>query len=217
MRHSAGLAILVTLEVAGSCRADRVVQSQPRAPIVQPGAPGQPGRAISAEKAADVSRPQFTRGDVAFMQGMIHHHAQAVEMVALIPARTTRGEMRLLGRRIDQSQTDEIKFMQQWLELRGQPKPDLHAHELHGGTLMPGMLTEDEMLRLSAAAGLEFDRLFLEGMIKHHEGALVMVKELIDVGGADQDPDMFTFASEIEADQTAEIARMRALLSEMAR
>ena len=146
------------------------------------------------------------------MQGMIGHHLQAVEMVALIPSRTTREELQLLGQRIDISQADEIKMMQDWLRARGQEVPDEHAMHMHGATLMPGMLSPEEMRRLTEARGAEFDRLFLEGMIKHHEGALTMVRELFATPGAGQEVSIFSFASDVDADQRMEIERMGALL-----
>jgi uncharacterized protein (DUF305 family) len=155
---------------------------------------------------------------------MIAHHAQAIEMAALIPSRTTTSAMRLLGERIDVSQRDEIKSMQRWLTEHGQPAPDPSktAHDMAGmpgmdmgnhQMLMPGMLTPEEMKRLAVAKGVEFDKLFLQGMIKHHEGALTMVADLLHTNGAAQDPAVFTFASDVDADQRAEIARMRSLLS----
>jgi len=107
---------------------------------------------------------------------MIGHHAQAVEMVALVPARTASEDVKKLALRIDLSQQDEIKMMQRWLEVRGQRLPDPHAHQMSGATLMPGMLTGDEMAQLVAAKGAEFDRLFLEGMMKHHGGAITMTE-----------------------------------------
>jgi uncharacterized protein (DUF305 family) len=121
--------------------------------------------------------------------------------------------MKLLARRIDVSQTDEIRMMQRWLEARGLEAPGVHAHHAPGATLMPGMLTPDEMTRLAEARGAAFDRLFLELMIKHHEGALDMVKTLFSQAGAAQDADIFAFASDVEADQSAEIARMRSILA----
>jgi uncharacterized protein (DUF305 family) len=149
------------------------------------------------------------------MQGMIGHHAQALEMVALLRTRTNREDMRLLARRIELSQEDEIGLMRRWLEMRGEQVPDAHAHHAAGATLMPGMLTSDEMGRLEAATGKEFDRLFLESMVKHHEGALVMVSELFSNPGAAQESDIFSFATDIDADQRIEIARMGAMLREL--
>ena len=180
-------------------------------PIIQPGAPGDASRVITAERAANLSRVQHTEADVRFMQGMIGHHGQALEMTALLPSRTSREEMRLLARRIDASQADEIKMMQEWLTTRGARLPDPHAHHAAGASLMPGMLTAGEMARLQAASGAEFDRLFLEFMIKHHEGALVMVKELFSTPGAGQEADVFAFASDVDADQRMEIDRMLAM------
>jgi uncharacterized protein (DUF305 family) len=151
------------------------------------------------------------------MQGMIGHHAQALEMVALIPSRTKRDLLRLLGERIDISQKDEIQMMQQWLSTRGQQVPGVNAMHAHGAVLMPGMLTEEEMARLARAKDAEFDRLFLEGMIKHHEGALSMVKQLFATPGAGQDVSIFSFASDVDADQRMEIERMGALLDLLAK
>ena len=202
--------LVLSLAVAGaSCRTAEV---DGRAPIVQPGAPGQASRVISAEKATDLSRVQFTPADVRFMQGMIGHHAQALEMTALLPERTGREDMRLLAKRIDVSQADEIKMMQRWLEARGQEVPGPHAHHAAGAPLMPGMLTPEEMTRLAAANGDVFDQLFLELMIKHHEGALIMVKELYATAGAGQESEIYAFASDVDADQRMEIDRMRGML-----
>jgi uncharacterized protein (DUF305 family) len=184
-------------------------------PIVQPGAPGQASRVVSATEATDLSNVQFTPADVEFMQGMIGHHEQAVEMVELLKTRTSSDDMRKLGLRIELSQTDEIKMMQRWLQVRGQALPMDHAMHMHGAMLMPGMLTEEEMTRLAAAKGAEFDRLFLDGMIKHHGGALTMVKELLATRGAAQDSEVFAFASDVDADQRMEIDRMAAMLKEL--
>ena len=163
--------------------------------------------------AARASVPTHTAADVEFMQGMIGHHAQALEMTALLRDRTHREDMKRLALRIDVSQTDEIKSMKRWLEVRGEAIPSEHAHHMMGATLMPGMLTAEEMARLAAATGAEFDRLFLEGMIRHHEGALVMVATLFAAPGAAQDADLFDFASHVDGDQRMEMARMRAMLS----
>ncbi len=183
--------------------------------IIQPGAPGQDNRTISAAASTDLSKVGYTAADVKFMQGMIGHHQQALEMVALIADRTSRDDMKLLGKRIELSQQDEIQMMQEWLKGRGQTLPDPHAHHQHGATLMPGMLTMEEMAKLQSVKGVEFDRLFLEGMIKHHGGALLMVRDLFGSPGAGQDSDIFAFASDVEADQQMEIDRMGALLREL--
>ena len=209
VRTSFLLSVLVL--AAASCKTSG---DGARPPIVQPGAPGQPTREIPVAAAVDRSRVRATAADVRFMQGMIGHHAQALEMTALLPSRTSRDDLKLLARRIEVSQTDEIAMMQRWLKARGEAAPDPHAHK-HGGALMPGMLTGDEMARLSAASGPEFDRLFLELMIRHHDGALVMVKDLFATPGAGQEPDIFAFASDVEADQRMEIDRMRGLLKEI--
>jgi uncharacterized protein (DUF305 family) len=185
------------------------------APLVQPGAPGQPTHAIDVAHATDLSRVSFTLADVQFMQGMIGHHAQAVEMVELLKTRTRRDDMKMLGLRIEVSQVDEIRMMQHWLEARGQAVPDEHAHHQHDAAPMPGMLTPEAMARLAAASGPSFDRLFLEGMMSHHEGALVMVRDLFASPGAGQDTEIFAFASDVEADQKMEIDRMGAMLKEL--
>ena len=181
-------------------------------PIVQPGAPGQASQIISAQKASDLSQVQYTGADIKFMQGMIGHHAQAIEMTALIPSNTTSDDMKKLGSRIQISQDDEIHMMQTWLSVRRQQVPDRNAMHMHGATLMPGMLTPDEMKQLADARGAAFDKLFLEGMIKHHGGALTMVQELFATPGAGQDAEIFAFASDVDADQRMEIERMSALL-----
>ena len=121
--------------------------------------------------------------------------------------------MKLLAKRIEVSQIDEIGMMKAWLQARGEPLPDAHAHHAGDHALMPGMLTQAEMKRLASAKGVEFDRLFLEGMIKHHLGALTMVKELFSSPGAGQDAEIFAFASEVDADQSMEIDRMSAMLA----
>ena len=190
-------------------------QPPPPPPIIQPGAPGQPSRAITAERAVDLTAVRCTEADVRFMQGMIGHHAQALEMTALVADRTPSPDLRKLAQRIELSQADEIAMMEDWLKARQQPLPDPHAHHAHDAALMPGMLTAAEMARLRAAKGAEFERLFLEFMIKHHDGALVMVKDLFASPGAGQDSDIFAFASDVEADQFMEIRRMAGMLKEL--
>ena len=182
-------------------------------PLVQPGAPGQPTQVITAQQATALPHVAHTDADVRFMQDMIGHHAQAIEMVELLRTRTRREDMRLLGKRIDLSQADEIKMMHDWLRARGQPIPDAHAHHMPGAKLMPGMLTAAEMARLKAAKGPAFDSLFLTLMIKHHNGALAMVEDLLRTPGAAQESEIFAFTNDIVADQRMEIERMAAMLT----
>jgi len=184
-------------------------------PVLQPGAPGQPTRTITTRQATDLRAVQATPADVEFMQGMIGHHQQAIDMAELLTTRTNDEAMRKLGQRIEISQVDEIHMMQRWLTARRQSLPDEHAMHMHGATLMPGMLTSEEMEQLAAANGRAFDRLFLEGMIKHHGGALTMVTDLFSHAGAGQEPEIFMFVSDVDADQRAEIARMSAMLEEL--
>jgi len=204
------LFVTIFVLLAAGCRSAQVDGG---AQVIQPGAPGQASREISASKSATEAQLSHTEADVKFMQGMIGHHAQAIEMSALVPSRTAREEMRLLAKRIDVSQADEIKMMQEWLQRRSQTLPDPHAHHQPGATLMPGMLSQDEMARLGTAKGDEFDRLFLQGMIKHHMGALTMVQELFASPGAGQESDIFAFASDVDADQRMEIDRMGTMLA----
>jgi uncharacterized protein (DUF305 family) len=184
-------------------------------PLVQPGAPGEATRPIDAGRASDLSGVRFTEADVQFMQGMIGHHTQAIEMTALLKTSSANPGMHKLAQRIELSQDDEIHMMREWLRARGQELPNPHAHHLHGARLMPGMLTAEEMARLAAAREAEFDRLFLEFMIKHHMGALVMVDELFAQPGAGQESDIFAFASDVVADQRMEIERMAVMLKEL--
>jgi len=183
--------------------------------LVQPGSPGAPTRSIAAREAVDLSKVQFTLADVKFMQDMIHHHAQALDMTALIESRTSLDRMKLLGQRLEISQSDEIRMMQRWLGQRAQQAPDIHAHHMPGAALMPGMLTPEEMDRLAAAHGAEFDRLWLQGMIRHHDGALTMVDALFATPGTGQESEVFAFASDVVADQKAEIDRMEVMLEEL--
>ena len=185
--------------------------------IVQPGAPGQPTKVLPPDTRP--SLPAVSPKDVEFMQGMIMHHAQAVEMTALINARTENRELKLLGARIRHSQAEEMGFMRRWLQARGRPTEmsmSAGGHDHHGGGaaghLMPGMLTPKQMEALARSKGKEFDRLFLEGMIQHHGGALVMVKDLFDTAGAGQDADLFAFATDVDSGQRAEINVMQKML-----
>jgi uncharacterized protein (DUF305 family) len=192
-------------------------QADPPATIVQPGAPGQPTRVLPPTTRAVL--PPRSPKDVEFMQGMIMHHAQAVEMTALIEARSVNKELKLLGARISHTQAEEIGFMKRWLERRGEvvdiDMGDMSEMSMGGGstvTLMPGMLTAKQMKALKLAKGAEFDRLFLAGMIQHHRGALQMVRELFDTAGAGQDAEIFNFATDVDSGQRAEIRIMETML-----
>lgn len=231
MLHLLGIALGV-LSLGASAPAQDPVQTPPASPpIFNPGAPGQPSRVVTAEQAREMGRTSFIDADVQFMRHMIVHHAQAVEMVELLETRGHSPQIKALGRRIAIGQASEMALMTGWLESRGQ---DVEAHDLHSGhggpdahaghadhaaapsetPLMPGMLSPAQMARLAAASGPEFDRLFLEGMIQHHQGALDMVDALLAIPDAAQDTLMSDFVSSVVGDQTAEILRMRSLLAE---
>lgn len=184
--------------------------------IVQPGAPGKPSKTLPASTKATL--PERSPADVEFMQGMIMHHSQAVEMTALIGSHTENKELKSLGARINSSQRDEIKFMKRWLTARGEPVSmagqGMPGMDMAGESksLMPGMLTPEQMAALRKAKGEEFDQLFLTGMIQHHSGALTMVKDLFDTAGAGQDAELFNFATDVDSGQRAEIRIMENML-----
>ncbi len=190
--------------------------------IVQPGAPGQPTKILPANTTAKL--PPVSAKDVEFMQGMIMHHAQAVEMTAMIELRTKNKGVRLIGAKISQSQSDEINMMKGWLKRKGEkaememkamPKMKMSGmdHSKHDSMMMPGMLSDKQMEALRTSTGAKFDELFLKGMIQHHEGALVMVKDLFDSAGAGQDGEIFNFASDVDTGQRGEIKIMLEMLS----
>jgi len=209
------LASLLSLPVcAQQAEQQQAVQATPV--VVQPGAPGQPTRTLPPSTRATL--PPRSSADVQFMQGMIMHHAQAVEMTALILSHTENKDLRLLGARISHSQSEEIKFMKRWLETRGEltllPMPEMPGMDMSQPMLMPGMLTPKQMEALKKAKGAEFDQLFLTGMIQHHNGALIMVKDLFDTAGSGQDAELFNFATDVDSGQRAEIRIMQAMLQE---
>lgn len=174
-----------------------------------------PAPAQAPTATATVAPP--VRAAAAFMQGMIGHHAQALDLAALVAERASHPSLRLLAERIQVSQKDEIALMQRWLRSRGHavPDADAHVHAAMGhGELMPGMLDAAQLDSLAAARGPAFDRLFLEGMIRHHEGALKMVADLMAATSA-LDAETFSFVSDIDADQRAEIRRMKTLLTSL--
>jgi uncharacterized protein (DUF305 family) len=192
--------------------------------VVQPGAPGKPSTQLPANMPpAQMREP--TKADVEFMQGMIMHHSQAVEMTELLKTRSSNPEVQELGRKIDISQTDEMGFMKRWLQDRGKPTEmpmdmsGMDMKDMKGMDMssmmpaMPGMLTAAQMEALRKAKGPEFDHLFLTGMIQHHTGALTMVKQLFDTPGAAQDALLFDFTSDVDNTQQAEIDIMRHMLA----
>ena len=218
-RSGARVAIALTL-LAGACAGGQSAASSPAPadaapPTVQPGAPGEETRVLTTAQTLALPRPPYTAADVTFMQGMIPHHQQALEMTALVQDRTSDRNVRLLSLRIELSQMDEINLMRGWLRQRSEPVPGEGEHGAHvGHGLMPGMLNATQMAELTAARDAEFDRLFLTYMIQHHEGALHMVKTLFGSQGGGQQSEMYQFAADVEADQEMEIARMRRLLGD---
>ncbi|MEM9086413.1 MAG: DUF305 domain-containing protein [Pseudomonadota bacterium] len=197
------------------------------APIVQPGAPGEASRTLSAQEATTLASASYTPADVAFMQGMIGHHQQAVEMAELIKDRTNREELVAIGGRIESSQADEIEFMNGWLSERSEKtvmvgmdgmdhsSMDHSQHAMVDHSTMAGMATPEQMAELATLSGVDFDRMFLTLMIAHHEGAITMVDDLLGQPGTAADPVLFQFVSDIENDQQAEIDKMTALLAEL--
>jgi uncharacterized protein (DUF305 family) len=219
-----GVAALLSGLIAATTLQDLFSQSvfaqQPAPPtsvVVQPGAPGKPTRTLPPSTRATL--PPSSVADVQFMQGMITHHSQAIEMTALIESHTKNKDLRSLGARISSSQSEEIKFMKRWLEARGQPispkMPEMSGMDMSSHSmLMPGMLTPKQMEALKKAKAEDFDHLFLTGMIQHHSGALVMVKDLFDTAGAGQDAELFNFATDVDSGQRAEIRIMQTMLGD---
>lgn len=216
-RSSFAGALLVLLAAAGCAGSGAGAAAPETAP--------RPAGASAAELEAiyrarvDSARTRYTEADVRFMTGMIVHHAQALVMSALAPTNGASPAIQLMAERIINAQEDEIASMQQWLRLRGEPVPEVHMmggelmvhgadHSMH----MTGMLTPEQLERLRRARGEEFDRLFLMYMIQHHRGAVTMVNELFSTDGAGQDEEVFKFASDVQADQGSEIARMESML-----
>ncbi|HUF75646.1 MAG TPA: DUF305 domain-containing protein [Longimicrobiales bacterium] len=184
-------------------------------PEPSPGVPPAAAAELEAIYRArvDSALARYTEADARFMTGMIHHHAQALEMAALAPARAASPDVRRLAPRIQTGQEAEIALMRRWLEDRGLPAPEPAAagaagHDLHA----PGMLTPEQMQELERATGRNFDRLFLIYMIQHHEGAVARVEQLFATPGAARDASTFRIASGVQVDQRTEIARMEAML-----
>jgi uncharacterized protein (DUF305 family) len=186
---------------------------QPR--TVQPGAPGEEGRELTDEELADIETPEHTSVDTQFVQDMALHHAQALEMAALVDERTDRSDLPVLAERITVSQEAETDLLEDWLTERDEDTPSEDAREDHAGHQgVPGMATPEDLDRLEQAEGPAFDRLFLELMIAHHTGALSMVDELYADGGGIE-PAADRIARDIGADQAIEITRMQDLLQQL--
>ncbi len=180
--------------------------------VVQPGAPGQDSRTLSPDELARLSAPPHAPADAEFMRKMITHHLQALELTALVAGRSPSTDIPQLAKRIEVSQKDEIAQLQQWLVDRGEALPEPHANHVGHGGLMPGMLDATDLSALAAASGPAFDKLFLELMIRHHEGAITMVGQLYrDGGGVESAADRV--AREVNADQSIEVRRMNEMLT----
>jgi uncharacterized protein (DUF305 family) len=222
--YPARAAAIATLAVLlfGCAASDDAAEPEASPPrIIQPGAPGEPSRELTPEELEEIDAElqRYTEEDVAFMQGMIAHHVQALRMTRMVPSRTSRDDVPLFAERMDLSQEDEIALMRRWLEDRDEEVPSLLAAHEHGdedvahdGELMPGMLTEEELAELEAADGEEFDRLFLEAMVRHHLGALQMVEDLYAADGG-MEPEISRFAQHVYADQGIELSRMYDMLA----
>ncbi|OBV09888.1 DUF305 domain-containing protein [Erythrobacter dokdonensis] len=208
LRASGAFLSVLLLSASGIAMAQSV-------PIIQPGAPGQDSRTLTAEEATKLAATSYAPADVTFMQHMIVHHQQAVEMAVLVKDRTNTEEIVDIAGRIESSQADEIAFMKSWLAERGEPAedPKMKGHGAHMHHMMAGMASPDQMKALAQAKGVEFDRQFLTLMIAHHEGALDMVKELLRQPGTAADPVLYRFVGDIENEQTGEIERMDVLLA----
>jgi uncharacterized protein (DUF305 family) len=212
---------LAAAAVLGACSEDSDDEAQPspdqKVNIVQPGAPGEPSRELSPEEAEAIENPPHTEADVDFMQGMIHHHAQALVMTSMVRDRSASKNLTVLARRIEFAQETEIDVMARWLTARDEEPPTAEDHKNDhggGGNLMPGMVGHAELVKLAEADGRKFDRMFLEYMIRHHQGALTMVGELrAKEGGVE--PEIDSFARHVDSDQNIEINRMAGLLAQV--
>ncbi|MHB1073706.1 MAG: DUF305 domain-containing protein [Gemmatimonadaceae bacterium] len=222
LQFLAPAALLLQLPLAACAPAPGGAAAPSTAPSPAPTAPDTGRAALEAivRARADSARRRFTPADVAFMSGMIHHHAQAILMAGWAPTHGASPAVRTLAARIINAQQDDIAIMQHWLRDRGQPVPEatpgpmrMTMNGMEHDMLMPGMLTDAQLRELDAARGATFDRLFLTYMIQHHRGAVSMVKELFGSHGAAQDDTVFKLASDVNVDQTTEIERMQKMLA----
>ena len=214
-RTTAALAVLAVALGLTGCTAEAEPEDD-AAPVVQLGAPGESNTTLSPEEAESIDDPAYTAADVAFVQGMIPHHQQALEMTALVGDRADDPDLRTIAERIEVSQVAEIEQLEGWLTARGESVSGMHAGHGDGEHGMPGMLTPQEMTRLERASGRRFDQLFLLGMIRHHEGAVLMVESLLTEGEGGQESEVFQLAGHIGSDQQVEIAAMKRKLAELA-
>src|ERR1700722_9165705 len=220
--------VCAALLLAGAAAAFGQQKAQPEnsVPLIMPGAPGKPDKILAPGTVAGTGQQGPTEADVKFMQGMIMHHNQAVEMVALMQGRTTNAHLMEFGKRISISQTDEVNYMKRWLTNRNKPISEMGDMASVAGAgmdmsgmagmampMMPGMLTPQQMDELRKAKGPAFDHLFLAGMIQHHTGALTMVKDLFDTPNAGQDAQLFDFTADVSVTQEGEIAAMQDMLA----
>jgi uncharacterized protein (DUF305 family) len=220
-KRAQSIALAFTLAaILAACSGDSEDDAQPsddqQVNIVQPGAPGEPSRTLSPDDVEEIESPAHTEADVDFMQGMIHHHAQALVMTSMVRDRAASKDLTLLARRIEFAQEQEIATMERWLTTREEEVPSAEDHKTdHGGKgLMPGMVGHKELAKLAAASGRTFDRMFLEYMIRHHQGALTMVGQLREEDGG-VEPEIDLFARHVDSDQNIEINRLAGLLAQV--
>jgi uncharacterized protein (DUF305 family) len=216
IRRPRSAVLCAVAALSAACAGSTTTSSNASGPgpaIVQPGAPGQQSRSYSTQELAAVEGVSYSPADVSFLQGMIPHHAQALEMTALVRQHATTNAVKQMGLRMEISQRDEIALMETWLRDHGEPITMPGMSGMAGMHMMPGMLTPEQMRTLANARGVEFDRLFLEYMIQHHQGAVQMVAKLFATSGAGQESTIFKFAEDVDADQTMEIQRMQGILA----
>ena len=214
-KRAATTVVLAALALLSACTSDGRDDSDASARVVQLGGPGENNRELTEDEVEALEEPTYTQADVTFAQNMIPHHEQALVLIDLVDARADGADLPRLAERMAISQQDEIAQLQGWLTERGEEPPG--AHHAHGGgqhTLMPGMLTDAELAQVQEARGARFDRLFLQYMIRHHEGAIIMVQGLLNEGAGGQEPAIFQLAQHIASDQAIEISRMKHLLVE---
>ncbi|MBC2933294.1 DUF305 domain-containing protein [Nocardioides sp. zg-1228] len=227
------VSVAVALGVSGCTGEEPSRDTEQGAPVVQLGAPGEAGKTMSPEEVESLAVPTYTASDVAFVEEMVPHHTQALEMTALVADRTGTRAILTLAERIEVSQVEELAQLEGWLTRRGEgagETPDDHGsgddeqHDDHGDEAggavathagMPGMATPEQMERLADARGRDFDRLFLQLMIRHHEGAIVMVETLLADGSGGQESEVFQLATHIASDQAVEVASMKRQLTSL--